>query len=322
MRRHNAFGRTSYANHDDDDDDDDDEFVHPFAQRAVPPSAAHHIPVPPSGSSATTSRPRRSMLEQLRIKHGLDPVTGRVREIQRTPDGSVSAYEQIIEPEDVRASSEARTDMINAYHDWDRDLQRMEMKTQRRQQKHEELMSEHQLYTDPNFLNHQLQMEQEKNRHEMEMMKAKQEADIETEKWFSKVDRALDNAKKAKEDKRFGRTEDIFAQLLTELSITPDQLRGCGYYKGFCHSRSTLVRNYLYTILFYGVDRVIRSNKEGEIIAYYTSKPPEKIKIKKEGMSGYPKINFIPERRMCIVDVYGNPIQQKTLLQKITGGFF
>ena len=130
MRRHNAFGRTSYANHDDDDDDDDDdEFVHPFAQRAVPPSAAHHIPVPPSGSSTTTSRPRRSMLEQLRIKHGLDPVTGRVREIQRTPDGSVSAYEQIIEPEDVRASSEARTDMINAYHDWDRDLQRMEMKT-------------------------------------------------------------------------------------------------------------------------------------------------------------------------------------------------
>ena len=279
--RHTANGRGRYDHSDDDDQPRRRtfhyEYIHsdrPKPQPFVPAGQKRKLPkiVIPSSSSSSDSDdtlfPVAFPMRRERL-----PSPGRRRKAVRKPDGSVSAYEEVVDPEDVRASSEARTAMIREYSKWDndritaemkREKRQQKMKREKRQQRHDETMSRHQLYTDENFLNHRLQMEQERNKHEMELMQARREQEIENDRWIQAISQKLDQQEKAKKDLVFARTPNIFGQLLQELNATPDNLRGNGVLTGFCRSRSSLYHGYLYTMLFYGVDRVIRPNKKKE----------------------------------------------------------
>ena len=274
MRRHNIYGRTSYARNED--------FV---------PSAttAQSYESRTSGSAQGTSFPGPE------VQDSDLPIPRRRREAIQRPDGSVNAYEEIVEPND---------ELLRVYRERER----------------------RNILTNPNYLDHRLQMQQEKNRHEMELLKAQreaeviqQEADREAEEWFEKVNAKLDRAQKKKNDRIYARTYDELHQLLSELSVTPENLHGCGYVEGFCPSRASLHPRYLFTILFYGVVRVKRDTDSDSITAYYSSKPPETIKIARNSMTGHAEIHMIPERRMCIVDVHGSPIVNGSLCDKLCG---
>ena len=334
--RHTANGRGRYDHSDDDDQPRRRtfhyEYIHsdrPKPQPFVPAGQKRKLPkiVIPSSSSSSDediSFPVAFGQKPLRIGDPFPmrrerlPSPGRRRKAVRKPDGSVSAYEEVVDPEDVRASSEARTAMIREYSKWDNDRITAEMKREKRQQRHDETMSRHQLYTDENFLNHRLQMEQERNRHEMELMQARREQEIEDERWIQAISQKLDQQEKAKKDLVFARTPNIFGQLLQELNATPDNLRGNGVLTGFCRSRSSLYHGYLYTMLFYGVDRVIRPNKKKEeITVFYNTKLPEKVSIARPGMTTRPVIYSLQSRQMCIVDVIGHPKEEKSFIEKL-----
>lgn len=243
------------------------------------------------------------------------PQSGRRREAARRPDGSIYGFEEIVDPEDVRANSDARNSYIREYHQWDNDRYDAEIQRERDRQRHEERMN---LYTDKNFLDYSLQKEKEKNRHEEELRRAEREEEMKTQRFLDSVEIAYQRAKKTHENKLYAATPDLFGQLLEELHITPDALRGNGYLSGFCASRSTLYqRNYLYTILFYGVTNVKKGKKSNEIVAYYSDNLPETININRPGLQCRPHINFDPGRRICIVDVTGYPEPKKSFFQKL-----
>ena len=54
-------------------------------------------------------------------------------------------------------------------------------------------------------------------------------------------------------------------------------------------------------LLLYCVFKVRRNCDS--LNAYYSSKPPETIKIARNSMTDRADIHMIPERRMCIVDL-------------------
>lgn len=241
---------------------------------------------------------------------------GRRRQAVRRSDGTVRTYEEFIEPEDVRAHSESHAQIIQAYHDWDNDRRESLMRQQKRQQRHEEILSQHKLFTDENFLNYRLQMEQEKNKQNMERMKEEREREERRERAREAYKRRLEAEMKRERDLTFVRTPDIFKQLLNDLNITTAELVGNGYHQGISPARSTLYpRGYLYTLLFYGVDDVVSSNNR--LRAFYTDKPSEFVPITREGMNTRPKFYRLPQYKIIIVDVLGYVNPERSFISRL-----
>ena len=68
-------------------------------------------------------------------------------------------------------------------------------------------------------------------------------------------------------------------------------------------SQSNIITStiFFFTLLLYCVFKVRRNCDS--LNAYYSSKPPETIKIARNSMTDRADIHMIPERRMCIVDL-------------------
>ena len=315
--RHNIFNS---------DDDNDNSSPRNFEYEFV-----HRRP-PPRNSSSRTTQPRRrptvtllsssdSDDSKLAIPdmHTFKRAAGTRRYAEKGKDGSAKAYEEIIDPEDTRVNAEAMRGIMEEYHQMEKD-----------RHKHKERMGVQKLYANKDYLEYRRQrdleeyerakaLEQQRLEQEQRRRERERREEMEFAAFERRVDLAFDRAKKARKDKVLAATPDLFAQLLNELSITSDNLRGCGYYQGFCPSRASLYNNYIYSVLFYGVNRVTQKpNIKDKIIAYYMTKEPETIVLQAPGMTVYSRINEMRERKMCIVDVLGYPqIKKKSCCEKL-----